>query len=197
MKILITILFCAILFPKMVFAIDVPDYPICTNPTGSLKVQYDLGLHAIAGENTLREGSDKVYWLENGNALQCFCPVEGGNGIQTNWLKILGISDQEKQSFVSSGWLYVAKGLDWGLDASPYLARNISYDCKPVLTPSPTAVPTASPSQTVTPDSQGSIGGGGTRSVLGLAATGDNASYVALICLGLAFISGGLLLRKH
>lgn len=166
------------MFSKSVLAIGaVPDFPSCANPSGELKVRYESGTHAVIGDLRSFNGKDEVYWLEGGIALQCLCP-SFGEGIQTNWWNVAGITQNEIDSYKSQGWYFVPSGSEWGLLADPYLAKNTGFSCKGESS------------------SVGGIGGGSTSSVLGLAQTGDNATYIALIGLGLAFISGGLLLKK-
>lgn len=167
---------------SVVRAASVPTFPSCSNPSGNIKVEYVSGLHAIVGDSALREGSDKVYSLFDGNTLQCFCP-ENGAGIQTNWWKLSGLSQEEINSLKTQGWNFVPNGADWGLSVDPYLAKNVDYSCK-------------SGGGSSTSSSGGGIGGGSTSSVLGLAATGDNTKYIALVSLGIASVTGGLILRK-
>jgi hypothetical protein len=163
-----------------VFAVSAPEFPTCSNPSGSVKVEYQSGNHAIVGETSLRQGSDKVYSIENGNYMQCFCP-EQGSGIQTNWWRLGQIDQKLIDSMKSQGWHYIPDGSDWGLTSDPYLAKNNDYSCN---------------GGTGGGTTSSGIGGGVSDSVLGLAATGDNKNYIALISLGISFIAGGLLIRK-
>lgn len=172
-----------LLATSTVEAANVPTFPSCLHPSGDVKVEYVSGLHAIVGDPVMREGSDKVYALFDGNYLQCFCS-ESGAGVQTNWWKFASLSQEEINSFKNQGWVFVPNGADWGLSADPYLAKNVDYSCK----------------------SAGNGGGGGgsqpgieggSGSVLGLAATGGNAKYLGLGILGTALTIGGLLLRKN
>src|SRR6476469_7676231 len=73
--------------------ISIPSFPVCSNPTGSLLAQYNSGVHGIVGNTNQFSGSDSVFSLSDGNALQCFCG-DNGAGIQTNWLKIGSVSEQ-------------------------------------------------------------------------------------------------------
>lgn len=154
-----------------------PNFPSCANPQGSLKVRYESGSHAVIGYSESFSGEDEVYWVEGGIALQCLCP-SSGDGIQTNWWNVPGISQQEIDRYKSLGWHFVPTGRDWGLLDDPYLAKNESFSCKSGG------------------EGGGGIGGGSSSSVLGLASTGDNTLYIGLVCLGLSLISGGLLLRS-
>lgn len=118
----------ALVIPTSVSA-ETPSFPSCSNPSGSLKVSYDSGNHAIVGESTLRTGSDKVYSLDSYNKLlQCFCAVDG-SGVQTNWWKVSDLSEEEIASYLNQGWHYVPNGADWGLDQDAYLAYNLTYQC--------------------------------------------------------------------
>lgn len=154
-----------------------PEFPSCANPTGELKVRYDSGSHAIVGQSGLKEGKDEVYWLGDGNALQCLCPNHG-SGTQTNWWKFTGLSDAEINSYKIKGWHFVPSGRDWGLDAGPYLAQNVDFSCGNGG------------------ENQG-VGGGLSESVLALATTGDNSKFVGFLGLGVALFVGGLMLRKR
>lgn len=164
---------------SIALAANAPDFPSCTSPSGEIKVEYVSGQHAIVGESVLREGSDKVYSLFDGNTLQCFCP-ENGQGIQTNWWKFGQLSQEQIDSLKVQGWHFVPDGTDWGLTADPYLAKNEDYDCKPNGAGDP-------PSR----------GQGGGDVLSSLAPTGDNTRYIGLVSLGVALVAVGLLLKKH
>lgn len=120
--------FVFLLAAPSVFALEVPQFPSCVAPQGTLKVSYEAGIHGIPGSEASYSGQDSVYLLGAGNALQCFCPPSG-NGIQTNWLKLSEVSVEEVESYKKQGWVYVPDGSAWGLDAAPYLAQNVSYSC--------------------------------------------------------------------
>ncbi len=165
-----------------ILAIDAaPNFPSCVNPQGQLKVRYENGKHAVIGRSNLISGKDEVYWLDNGNLLQCLCE-ENGEGTQTNWWKVTGITQEEINAYKSQGWIFVPTGSDWGLISDPYLAKNFTYGCKG--------------NDGGSGGGDSGIGGGGTSSVLGLAQTGNNATYVALFSLGISFVLGGVLLRR-
>ncbi len=113
---------------------------------------WQQGWHQIVG-GPLLYGSDDVYSLENGNYVQCFCPEEGSDGIQTNWWKTLA----ELQ-----GW-FVENGFQWNLGDYRYLAQNTSFVCgdvEPTPTPIPGPTPTQSPDPTPTPTTQPSTSSG-------------------------------------
>ncbi|KKT58501.1 MAG: hypothetical protein UX91_C0006G0039 [Candidatus Amesbacteria bacterium GW2011_GWB1_47_19] len=114
---------------------SVPDFPSCTNPSGSsLKVAYDSGIHGIVGDPGVYSGSDSVYTLSDTRLIQCFCPAGSGSGIQTDWWKY--------SESVPAGWTFVPSGAVWGLDAAPYVARNSGYNCHEGGTePTPTFSP--------------------------------------------------------
>src|SRR3989304_9651624 len=105
-----------------------PEFPACTNPGGTLRISYADGEHAIVGESGLRVGADAVYDLEGGNVQQCFCSVDG-SGVQTNWWKISSLDQDEIDTLVNLGWVFVPSGTPWGLDASGYMAFNSPYAC--------------------------------------------------------------------
>lgn len=124
----------SVLYPYRVLAqeqqVTLPSFPNCKNPQGSIKVTYSEGTHGIPGNSSIFVGSDSVYTLTTDTTLQCFCPVQGDNGIQTNWWKVSELSIDQIESLVALGWVYIPNGAEWGLDEEPYLAFNISYDCK-------------------------------------------------------------------
>lgn len=111
-----------------VSAYTIPSFSSCSAPSGSLMVSYSSGSHWIPVESFLREGSDSVYSLTDNTNLQCYCDLSG-NGIQTEWWKISDLSQGDKDTLVSQGWIYVGNGADFGLSAAPYLARNSNYTC--------------------------------------------------------------------
>jgi len=123
--------------------VSAPNFPSCDNPQGNLRVSYTSGTHGIPGNSGVFIGSDSVYDVSSQALIQCFCP-EQGSGIQTNWWKIPALSQDEIDSFVKQGWIYVPTGSVWGLDDAAYLAKNLTISCGvPAPTPTPTApVPT-------------------------------------------------------
>ena len=159
------------------FAVTTPDFPACTNPAGSLKVQYNEGTHGVVGNTSEFKGKDSVYNVNDSQVLQCLCTSDG-QGIQTNWWKISSLNDSDIQILKNKGWYFVPNGSLWGLDNAPYMAINKSYTCV------------------------GGIGGG---DVLGLAATksdlattGDKALFYSLFGIGIGsiFLLLGLLLLR-
>jgi cysteine-rich repeat protein len=89
------------------------------------KEHYTSGWHQIVGESSQREGSDDVYLLENNNYAQCFCPVEGTAGTQSNWLK----TDKTIE-----GW-FSENGLQWDLDNYNYAVQNLDFTCESIAQP--------------------------------------------------------------
>ncbi|GEM_PF-1503418 len=147
-------------------------FPACPGPTGTLKVHYDSGTHAIVGDQNLHEGSDSVYWIDNGNALQCFCPPAEApetQGIQTNWLDTNNVDETTKQTLQNEGWIFVEDASVWDLGAKSFLAFNKQFSCKaPVATPTGEVTPTTVPPQggdvptpTQTPSSNNPSNNGG------------------------------------
>lgn len=109
------------------------DFPGCQNfiQNDGDVAHYAYGLHQIVG-GPLLWGSDDVYSLDQGNFLQCFCPEEGFEGIQTNWLR-------SNDPIV--GWFF-ENGSQWNLGNFMYAAQNIDFSCQPPQTPDPTPTPT-------------------------------------------------------
>jgi hypothetical protein len=152
-------------------AVSVPDFPVCSAPTGTLKVQHNDGIHGVIGNSAEFKGKDTVYTVNENQVLQCLCTTDG-QGIQTNWWKIPSLTDSEIQALKNSGWYYVPNGALWGLDNTPYMAINNIYTCV------------------------GGIGGIGGGDVLSLAATGNMSRwFYGLIGIGVMFVILGFLLR--
>lgn len=105
----------------------VPDFPACSSPNGTLKVNYVSGTHGIVGNGSF-VGSDAVYIVGDSNLIQCFCAADS-SGIQTNWWKVGSLDSEQIKQLQDQGWIYVPTGLAWGLDDVPYFARNIAYSC--------------------------------------------------------------------
>lgn len=110
-------------------AVDIPNFPTCSNPQGTIKVSYSDGTHGIVGDNAQYTGSDTVYQLDNGNLAQCFCSTNGA-GIQTNWWKDSSLSEEERQILINSGWIYIPNGALWGLESTAYMTYNSTYSCQ-------------------------------------------------------------------
>ncbi len=131
--------------------------PLCETlfPMPGDQAHYSEGWHQIVGEDTQRFGSDDVYTSEladipEGNFLQCFCPAELGQGIQTDWVRV-------EEPFESDNGLYFIDDTDkyppqWGLGNFMYAAQNSSFNCQADSTPTPTPEPSATPEPTPIPD---------------------------------------------
>lgn len=137
MKNLLAALLIAFAFflPSKVSAqsIQPPQFPNCNvPPSAEIKANYQDGIHGIPGESGEYKGSDIVFQVTPDMVLQCFCPNDQSEGIQTNWWKVPNISDQDRNIFTKQGWVFVPNGKLWGLDESNYLARNIRYECNGV-----------------------------------------------------------------
>lgn len=154
-------------------ALTTQSFPSCVNPQGSVKASYTSGTHGIVGDTRTFNGSDTVYTLTDSTLLQCFCP-DNGQGIQTNWWKVPGITESEKNYYGALGWIYVPTGAPWGLEDTPYLAKNNSFVCG------------------------GGIGGGEVlgASTIGLAATGNTTYILRIAGIGLLSLSLAYLLKK-
>lgn len=126
-------------------------FPLCIEMTkDGDKAHYAEGLHQIV-DGPLLSGSDAVYVLDDGNFLQCFCPEEGVQGVQTNWLDASGLEDEEIAALQEQGWHLIENGPDWGLPSQHYLAKNSDFDCSKrggTASPSPSDSPSPSPSET-------------------------------------------------
>jgi len=105
---------CLMLVPR-VYA-NTTDFPSCETLLSQPgdRAHFTSGTHQIAG-GSLVSGSDDVYSLADNNFLQCFCPSDGGRGIQTNWLR----SD--------SG----IDGTQWNLGNFNYAVQNTGFNCHP------------------------------------------------------------------
>lgn len=132
-----------------------PSFNTCQNLYGTPGdvASYETGFHQIVGGGLL-DGYDNVYSLDGGNYLQCYCPTEGEDGIQTNWWLADDLSQEDIDHYKSMGWFY-ENGMQWNLGDYWYLAKNMDAVCAPLptptLTPTPTATPTITPTLTVTP----------------------------------------------
>lgn len=159
-----------------------PTFSSCLAPTGTIKAQYTSGPHGIVGDDTIRHGADTVYNISGDALVQCFC-ADDGTGIQTNWWKIAGLSDEEIDEMKIKGWIYVPDGAAWGLDNSPYLAKNISYSCKSTSTGGSSSNNSGSSSSTPS------------ESVLGLASTGNLPTVLGILVTGSLSTALGLVLK--
>ncbi len=174
--------FLFVLAPTQVKAAQIQpsDFPVCANPQGSVKSQYASGTHGIPGSFATYLGRDAVYQLSKDKLTQCFCAVDG-SGIQTNWLKASGLSDEQINQYKDAGWIYIQNGANWGLEESPYLSYNSTYSC----------------AGSVTGGTGGSVLGASTNAVLGLASTGNMKILLAVTGIGLLSLFFGLKLKKR
>ncbi|KKR30449.1 hypothetical protein A2715_04535 [Candidatus Woesebacteria bacterium RIFCSPHIGHO2_01_FULL_39_32] len=194
---LLLFLYISLFAPNTVYATELPSFPFCSNPQGEIKVSYDSGTHGVVGSQTQYQGKDTVYFVGENNYLQCLC-TDQGEGIQTGWLKLGNLSNNEIDELRNEGWQYVPDGTLWGLAGGDYLAKNSPYSCNgeggnttPTLTPTPTSSTISSTS--------GDPGIGGSviaASAPLLAATGTSTLFYSLLAFGLASFGLGLVLRK-
>ncbi len=160
-----------------VFAVTPPDFPACSNPSGTtLRVEHNEGIHGLVGSTAEYRGKDSVYNVNvnSDQVLQCLC-TEQGEGIQTNWWKVSSLNDSDIQILRNQGWHYIASGALWGLDSAPYMAYNSRYACS------------------------GEVGGIGGGDVLGLAITGGKIQLYSIfgIGIGLFFLLLGTAFLLH
>ncbi len=204
-----------------VFAVPLPSFTSCMNPSGQIVAQYATGLHGIAGMQPDVEGSDTVYRVSELTYTQCYCPVEGTAGIQTDWWNVKDLSQQDIDAYIQDGWIFVANGADWGLEADPFLAKNSEFTCGVACTPTPTPTPsddpgdpteTPTPTPTATPTPTSGTGSSSNSSsdavagasatnpqtqVQSLASTGNEPFIALLYGVGLVIFFTGLFLRSE
>lgn len=129
---------------RVASAYTIPNFPTCSNPNGTLLVSYNSGTHGIVGSTAVYQGSDKVYSVANGNALQCFC-AEDGSGIQTSWWKVSSLNQDEIQTLKNLGWYFIPDGSAWGLEEGAYMAKNNNYSCTTGGNPGNPTTPAGAP----------------------------------------------------
>jgi hypothetical protein len=160
-----------------------PGFPICAELTGNGDwVHSDYGFHHLPGQEATLEGSDDVYFLNQGDFVQCLCGIDGA-GHQTNWWKIDDkLTQDEVNNYIEAGW-YFENGSEWNLLNTQYLALNSTYDCSeptptPTVTPSatPTATPSPTPTATATPTPTPTDDGDDEPRCTGLSANPDSGS---------------------
>jgi len=171
--------------------VTTPSFPSCTKPQGVIKVSYKNGTHGIPGNYSTFTGEDTVYTLSEDTLTQCFCS-EDEKGIQTNWWKISSLNIEEIDYLKNLGWIYIPNGADWGLEESPYMAKNSTFSCQEDKDGG------SDTSEDGDDDSEGDVLGAqlgaGTwvSDVLGLAATGDAPIVWALGISALLFTIAGV-----
>lgn len=181
------------------YAVSAPSFPSCLNPQGTLIANYADGTHGIPGDTTAYSGSDKVYSYSGDQTLQCLCQVNG-SGIQTNWLKVSSYPQEDIDALIQSGWIYIADGSAWGLDAAPYIAQNHAYSCLAIGGKDP-AKKSKSSHRSSSRSSSSSTGGAvlGTSTVmgqvLGLASTGNSKTLYNMWLVGLLLLTLGVWLK--
>jgi len=162
-------------------ALEIPNFPACANPQGQVIASYPSGTHGIPGDPSSYSGSDTVYSLGNGANTQCLCR-ENGQGIQTNWLDVSGAAQDEIDVLVTQGWIFIPNGTAWGLSNAPYLAKNSTYTCIGSEGASATNTSSGPSGETSSIDT-----------ILNLASTGNTLFILAVLLLGTALLSFGLI----
>ncbi len=103
------------------------EFTSCLTPTGEIIANYNDGEHGIPNVGS-KIGKDTVYSLANGNFMQCFCGSDG-KGIQTNWMSVGELSENQISVYENEGWIFIPDGSAWGLTNGAYLAKNTNYTC--------------------------------------------------------------------
>ena len=187
LKLATALLFALLLTITPVYAQEqqsaVPPQATCITPSGETIASYSNGTHGIVGDPNTFAGEDDVYSLGEAGALQCFCETSG-NGVETIWWgSIGGFTQDQIESYTSSGWVYIPNGSLWGLEDKPYLAKNTRYLCS-------TASTGGEVSSSATNQSSPQILGAST-----LAATGGKGLLQALMFASAFLLIAGLLLK--
>lgn len=186
---------------QTVRAVSDPPLFTCITPIGEVIATYPSGTHGIPGDNGTYTGSDTVYRIDSDHLLQCFCPDNNQSGIQSNWWKISGLSEEDISFFRKRGWIYVPNGALWGLDEAPYLVRNEFYACQGQGGGSDNGGGGGSSSSSSGGSSSSDSGvGGGAGSVLGvsaLAETGSARTILAFLIIGGLFAFAAYKLRRQ
>lgn len=169
-----------------------PEFTSCINPQGNLKVSYDSGTHGIAGRTGIYQGKDSVYTISSNSLTQCFC-ADSGAGIQTNWWKISGLTENEIDILKSQGWIYIPNGKLWGLEEGSYLAKNSDYSCKSSNGNG------GQGGSSFSNNGSGNVAGSASAvgSVLGLASTGNTLFVIATALTSGLSLLAGLILKKQ
>lgn len=164
-------------------AVNDPPLFTCGLPVGTT-IANTTGTHGIAGDFSTHTGNDIVYNVDGAHVLQCFCPDNSIDGVQSNWWKVDSLSESDKDFFVRRGWVLIPNGSLWGLDNSPYLVKNDSYSCG-----DQGGVAGASASQS---GSQGSVLGAST-----FAGTGTEQAIVTFAVLSVLFGTAAFVIAKR
>lgn len=112
-----------------VAAVEVPDFPACESPTGTIVADYSSGTHGVPGDTSTYTGTDQVYRVDDERLIQCLCIDGDVDGIQTNWWKYGYVDNDQMQVLLDQGWIYIPNGKAWGLNDEPYLAKSRDYIC--------------------------------------------------------------------
>jgi len=111
------------------YAVSEPSLFSCRSPIGSTLANFNEGTHGIAGDSATYTGSDRVYKIDSDHVVQCFCPSDSNDGIQSNWFKLSDNNQNAIAYYQKLGWIYVPSGKAWGLDDAAYIVKNESYSC--------------------------------------------------------------------
>lgn len=181
-------------FTTKAVASEEPAFGSCLNPQGEIVASYGNGTHGVPGRDNSYTGTDNVYSIGNGNYAQCLCP-DGGNGIQTNWLKVSADEQDKIKVYQSQGWIYIPDGSAWGLSADPYLAMNSEFACNPQIGGGQGDGRSDGLSDG---RSDGRSSGSSTPStgVLGLATTGNTLFIWSVLLTGTILLSAGIIVSK-
>ncbi len=125
---LVFVCFAFFAFKVPVWAVTAPDFPSCTSLSGEVLVSYNEGAHGIVANEGEFVGKDAVYIVKDSNLVQCFC-ADSGKGVQTNWWKQNSLTEAQVSLLRDLGWIYVPSGFPWGLEDTPYFAKNSDYSC--------------------------------------------------------------------
>ncbi len=120
--------FAFFLYQQPVQAVSTPDFPSCTAIQGTVIAYHPTGTHGVPGDQTTYTGSDTVYRYSETQVLQCLCP-ENASGIQTVWWQYGELTEAELANLQSQGWIWIPSGAAWGLNDTPYLAKNSRFSC--------------------------------------------------------------------
>lgn len=176
-----------------VFAVDVPSFPTCPNPSGVQIASYADGTHGIPGRVEVFTGSDNVFRIDESRVVQCYCAPDG-NGIQTNWWKVSSLTSEEKAELVKQGWIYIPDGSVWGLNQGDWMAQNFTLSCGDKGGGSSSNSNSSSSSTSTTTTIVNTITNV-IPQILGFADTGRQRFYRGVISFaGITFISFGILI---
>lgn len=178
-----------LLSPMSVLAVTTPSFPSCLNPQGSLKASYANGVHGIAGSSNTYTGQDTVYQINDSQVLQCFCDNTGA-GIQTNWLKVSQLSDNDIQILENDGWILIPNGALWGLDPVAYLAKNVPFSCQGSNSGGGSSNGTSATNNPINAATQGVL------AAATFAGTGNTAVTISFLSIGITSLALAIYLKK-